>query len=71
MFQSNVEDAIHQLLKKLLATDDPVEFDSLSSQLKSTLHDRIERLRQQAQGLKDATRSSERRRKSRNGGNKP
>jgi hypothetical protein len=67
----NVDDLIHKLLSKLLATDDPVEFDSLSRQLRTVLHDRIEQLRKDAKSLKSKLRSSDRRKSPRNGTNNP
>lgn len=66
-----VDDPIHKLLKKLLATDDPVEFDALSHQLRSMLHERIERLRSEARSLKPKLRTADRRNRPRNGVNKP
>lgn len=66
-----MEDPIHKLLKNLLATDDPLEFDDLSRQLRTVLHDRIEQLRQDAKSLKPKQRSEERRKGPRHGTNKP
>lgn len=64
-----VDDPIHALLKKLLATDDLVEFDSLSVQLRSMLHERIEQLRREAKSLKP-TPQPERKGRPRNGSKK-
>ena len=66
-----LEDPIHPLLRKLLATDDPVEFEEVSLQLRSMLHQRIEQLRADAQALKAKEQKLERRRRRRNDGNKP
>jgi hypothetical protein len=66
-----VEDPIYQLLEKLIATEDLAEFDSISLQLKSLLHERIENLRRDARALKHRSASSERRRRPRNVGNEP
>jgi len=69
---NNVDDPIHLLLKKLLATEDLVEFDAISLELKTQLHERVERLRKDAQGLKPnppAPKDPGKRHK--NGGNKP
>lgn len=49
---SNVDDSIHQLLQKLLETEDLAEFDAVSLELKRELHKRIENLRKDAQVLK-------------------
>jgi hypothetical protein len=67
----SVDDSIHKLLKKLLATDDPVEFDALSIQLRSLLHERIEQLRKEARSLKPNTKVSDRRKRPRNGSPTP
>ncbi|HXJ87507.1 MAG TPA: hypothetical protein VMS18_11870 [Candidatus Binatia bacterium] len=64
-----VDDPIHALLKKLLATNDLVEFDSLSAQLRSMLHERIEQLRKDAKSLKP-TPKPERKRRLGNGSKK-
>lgn len=66
-----VDDPIHKLLKKLLATDDPAEFDGLSLQLRTVLHDRIEQLRKEARSLKPKQRPADRRKSPRNGTSKP
>jgi hypothetical protein len=66
-----LEDPIHPLLRKLLATDDPVEFEKIGLQLRSMLHERIEALRADAQALKNKERKAERRKRKRNGGTKP
>jgi hypothetical protein len=68
---SPVEDQIQQLLKKLLATEDAEEFETLSRELKNALHQRIEKLRDEARGLKSTTVEGERRKRLRNGKNKP
>ena len=68
---SPVEDQIQRLLKKLLATEDAEEFETLSRELKAALHERIEQLRTEAQGLKLKTQESERRKRPRNDKNKP
>lgn len=65
-----VDDPIHTLLKKLLATDDLVEFEELSRQLRSMLHERIEQLRNEAKSLKPRARTPERRKRPRNGATK-
>jgi len=64
-----VEDHIQSLLKKLLATEDAEEFETLSRELKTALHERIEKLREDARGLKDV--ESDRRKRPRNSKNKP
>ena len=64
-----MDDSIQKLLRELLATEDPVEFDTLSAQLRSLLHERIEKLRKEAAALKP--RASERRKRPRNGEAKP
>jgi len=64
-----VEDQIQSLLKKLLATEDAEEFETLSQELKTALHERIEKLRADARGLN--TLESERRKRPRSGKNKP
>lgn len=66
-----VEDPIQQLLKRLLATQDTAEFEELSRELKSALHERVEKLRKEAQGLKEQSAAAERRKRPRNGKNKP
>lgn len=66
-----VDDPIHKLLKKLLASDDPVEFDGLSRQLRTVLHDRIEQLRRDAKSLRPKHRPAEPRKIPRNGTKKP
>lgn len=66
-----VEDQIQRLLRKLLATEDAEEFETLSRELKTALHERIEQLRNEARGLKSKTIESERRKRPRNGKNKP
>lgn len=66
-----MDDPIQKLLKQLLATDDPVEFDALSTQLRSLLHERIEKLRKEARSLKPNTKVSDRRKFPRNGTPKP
>ena len=66
-----MDDPIHKLLKKLLATDDLVEFDALSLQLRTMLHERIEHLRNDAKSLKPKLNSPERRKRPRNGAKKP
>lgn len=65
-----VDDPIHKLLKKLLATDDLVEFDALSLQLRSMLHERIEQLRHEAKSLRPKVTPVERRKRPRNGAKK-
>lgn len=65
-----VDDTIRNLLKKLLATDDVVEFDALSSELRSMLHERIEQLRNEAKSLKPRLRTPEQRKHPRNGATK-
>lgn len=65
-------DPIHNVLKKLLATEDLAEFDALSAQLRSMLHERIERLRKEAKSLNSNGRNVDRQRRSRDGtANKP
>ena len=64
-------DPIHPLLQKLLATEDPAEFEDISRQLRSMLHERIEQLRSQARELKNKEQKVERRKRRRNGSNKP
>jgi hypothetical protein len=66
-----VEDQIQQLLKKLLATEDAQEFETLSHELKATLHERIEKLRDEARGLKSRTAESDRGKRPRNTKNRP
>jgi len=66
-----LEDPIHSLLRKLLATEDPGEFEKLSLQLRSMLHERIEQLRADAQALKAKEQKAEQRKRKRNGGNRP
>jgi len=67
-----VDDPIHLLLKKLLATEDLVEFDAISLELKTKLHERIEALREQAKGLRsDPAESHARRKRTKDGGNNP
>ena len=66
-----MEDPLHPLLKKLLQTQDPTEFEKLSVELRSLLHERIEALRKDAQSLKSKAIAAERRKRRRNGGNKP
>lgn len=65
-----MDDPIHKLLKKLLATDDLVEFDALSRQLRSMLHDHIELLRNEAKSLKPKIRTPERRKRPRDSATK-
>ena len=65
-----MDDPIHKLLKKLIATDDLVEFDALSLQLRSMLHERIEHLRNEAKSLKPKLTPVERRKRPRNGAKK-
>ena len=65
-----MDDPIHKLLKKLLATNDLVEFDELSRQLSSMLHERIEQLGNEAKSLKPRVRTPERRKRPRNGATK-
>jgi hypothetical protein len=66
-----VDDPAHKLLKNLLATDDPVEFDALSLQLRSMLHERIEHLRNEAKSLKPKLNLVERKKRPRDGTKKP
>jgi hypothetical protein len=66
-----VEDRIQSLLKKLLATEDSEEFETLSRELKAALHERIEKLRAEARGLKSRSAEGDRRKRPRNGKNKP
>jgi predicted nucleic acid-binding Zn-ribbon protein len=66
-----VEDQIQRLLKKLLATEDAEEFETLSRELKTALHERIEKLRDEARALKLKAGESDRRKRPRNGKNKP
>jgi len=67
-----VDEYIRGLLKKLLATEDAAEFDLLSNELKSALHTRIEQLRKEARGLKTGKGNEvDRRKRPRNGTNKP
>jgi len=54
-----------------LATEDHAEFEKLSHELRTMLHDRIEALRKDAQALQSKTRKTERRKRRRNGGNAP
>lgn len=65
-----MEDQIQHLLKKLLATEDAEEFETLSRELKAALHERIEKLRKDARGLKSQT-EADRRKRPRDGKNKP
>lgn len=66
------DDPIHNVLQKLLATEDLAEFDALSAQLRSMLHERIERLRKEAKSLNSNGRNVDRQRRSRDGTtNKP
>ena len=65
-----MDDPIHKLLKELLATDDVVEFDALSVQLRSMLHERIEQLRNDTKSLKTKLTPVERRKRPRNGAKK-
>lgn len=67
----SVEDHIQSLLKKLLATEDAEEFEALSRELKTALHERIEKLREDARGLKSQTVENERRKRPRTFKNKP
>jgi len=68
----HVDEYIQGLLKKLLATEDAAEFDQLSNELKSALHARIEQLRKEARGLKTGkVVEADRRKRPRNGKNKP
>jgi len=66
-----VEDQIQQLLDKLLATEDAQEFETLSHELKATLHERIEKLWAEARGLKSKTAESDRQKRPRNSKNRP
>ena len=66
-----VDDQIQRLLKKLLATEDPAEFEVLSHDLKAALHERIEKLRKDARGLNSKGVDRDRRKRPRNGKNKP
>jgi hypothetical protein len=69
---NDVDDPIHLLLKKLLATEDLVEFDALSLELRTKLHDRVDRLRKEAQALtRNPSDPEGRRRRPKDGGNKP
>jgi hypothetical protein len=65
-----VDDPIQKILKKLLATNDPLEFDALSSHLRTMLHERIEKLRKEARSLKPSH-ATERRNRPRSERNKP
>ena len=66
-----LEDPLHPLLKKLLATEDPAEFERLSHDLRTMLHERIEELRRDAQALQSKVKKTERRKRKRNDGNAP
>ena len=66
-----VDDQIQVLLKKLLATEDLQEFEALSGQLKTALHDRIEKLRKDARGLTSKPGETERRKRPRSAKDKP
>jgi len=66
-----MDDVVHKLLKKLLATEDVAEFDALSLQLRSLLHERIEELRKEAKSLKPKSKIPDRRKAPRNGATKP
>ncbi len=66
-----MEDPIHPLLRKLLASEDPAEFEEISLQLRSMLHERIEQLRTQAQSLEAKEQRVDRRKRKRNGSNRP
>lgn len=66
-----MDDQIQILLRKLLATEDAGEFGVLSRELKSALHERIEKLRSDARGLKSRPSDIEGRKRPRNGKNKP
>lgn len=66
-----LEDPIQPLLRKLLASEDPAEFEEISLQLRSMLHERIEQLRKQAQSLKSKAQKVERRKRKRTDGNEP
>jgi hypothetical protein len=66
-----LEGPLHPLLRKLLATENPVEFEKLSHELRTMLHDRIEALRKDAQALQSKARKAERRKRKRNNGNAP
>lgn len=65
-----VDDPIYLLLKGLLETDEPAEFDALSEELKSALHERVENLRHQARSLKEKYSDLECRKRPRNNGKK-
>ena len=67
-----LDDPLHPLLRKLLATEDPAEFEELSLQLRTMLHNRIEQLRLEAkQVLKPTAPPKPERRKRKRNGNKP
>ncbi len=66
-----MDDQVQSLLKKLLATEDPDEFEVLSRDLKTALHERIEKLRNDARGLKSQPGDIDRGKRPRNGKNKP
>lgn len=60
----HLEDPLHPLLDRLLATQDAAEFRNLSIELRSMLHERIESLRKDAQSL---AKNIERRKRRRDG----
>lgn len=66
-----MDDPIHNLLKKLLATEDVREFDALSTELRLLLHERIEQLRKDAKSLQAKPQRVERRKRPRDGAYKP
>ena len=66
-----MDDQIQVLLKKLLATEDLEEFEVLSRQLKTALHERIEKLREDARGLASNPGETERRKRPRSAKDKP
>ena len=59
------------MLEKLLVTEDLVEFQALSMQLRSMLHERVENLRNDAKTLKSTAKPAERRKRPRDGPKKP
>jgi len=48
----NENDLIVELVKKLLATEDPAEIQTISAELRAAIHDRIQHLRNIAGTLK-------------------
>lgn len=56
MEHKRLEDRIHTLLKKAIATTDPEELESVIEQLRSALNEHIQRLREMAAGKPDTQR---------------